>query len=154
MFRSSLGENLFQAGITALLGSLAFIRTESYSLTPLGKVTFVFLVIGIVALIRSAIVPARKEVAPEEGEPGLLDALIFVGLLFGLVKRSWLGIFPALSESIGVPENFSERLAAAIGISLMVGLTALAACFIAENLRVIGTSLFSHRFARTQSVRP
>lgn len=35
------------------------------------------------------------------------------------------------------------------GISLMVGLTALAACFIAENLRVIGTSLFSHWFART-----
>lgn len=154
MFRTPLGESLFQAGVTLLLSSLAFVRTESYSLTPLGKATFIFLVIGIVALIRNAIVPADKEALSGSNEPGLLDTFIFVGLLFGLVKWSWLGIFPSLSESIGVPENFGERLAAAISISLMLGLTALVACSIAENLRVISAALFSRRFARAQSVHP
>lgn len=154
MFRIPLGENLLQAGLTALVSSLAFVRTESYELTTLGKVVFILAVITLVAIIRNAVVPARSAVVSEPEEPGLLAALVFVGLLFGIVKWSWFGIIPSMAASISVPTSFAERLAAALSVSLMIGLTALVACTIAESLRAIGASLFSHRFARTQSVHP
>ena len=154
MFRTPLGENLFQAGITAMLSSLAFIRTDSYELTTIGKVITILVVISLVALIRGAIVPTRSTTISESREPGLLAALIFAGLLFGIVRRSWFGIMPSMAASIGIPESLSDRVAAALSVSLMIGLIALVACTIAEGLQIIGASLFSHRFARTTSIHP
>lgn len=154
MARFLSGEYLWQTGVTTLVGSLAFVRTGSYSLTPLGQAVFIFAVIGIALLVRSAVVPVRSEAATVPAEPGMLDAIVFAGLLYGLVKRSWFGIFPSLAESIGIPDGFGERLAAAIGISLMVGLAALAACTIAESLRTIGAHLTPRRFARTHPTHP
>lgn len=154
MFRFPYVEYLWQTGITALIGSLAFVRTESYSLTPLGQAAFLFAVFGLVAVVGNAFVPREREVDQGPAEPSFITMLIFAGLCYGIVKQSWFGIFPSLAKSIGIPDGFSDRLAAAIAIGLMVGLIALAACGIAEMLQAFLKTPSIRRFARTASLHP
>jgi hypothetical protein len=126
-----------------------------FTYTPFGWLLLLGSILALIAIVRSAVVPPLRTPAPKaEHSPGALAAIIFAGLMFGIVRWSWFGIFPSIAASIGVPESFSERLAAALCIGFMAGLIAFIACLMAEGLETIGASLSSHRFARTDPVHP
>lgn len=150
MFRMSLGEGLFQASITALFSSLAFVHTETYELTTLGKTVFILVVITLIAIIRSALVPvhptaaARPAPTDQAGNlPGkeqlaqsdLPTFVVFVILMYGIVKWSWFGILPRLAAEIGLPVSPKDQVTIALSIGLLVGTVALAASGIVDILQ-------------------
>lgn len=115
-----------------------------FTYTPFGWLLLLGSIFALIVIVRSAIVPARQAASlrlvshdqpprnnlADRGD--LLALLIFVVLMFGIVKWSWLGILPRLAALIGTPISLADRVAAAIAIGLLVGSAALAAYGIAE----------------------
>lgn len=99
-------------------------------------------------------VAAPPVVVSEAREPGIFAALVFAGLLFGLVKGSWFGIFPYLATLIGPPRDLVDQAGTALLLGLFIGAIAYAALHLADRLSTLAKSALPRWFARTGSALP
>ncbi len=121
-----------------------------FTYTPLGWLLLIGSILTLVAIVRSAIVPAHSAANirlihqnPSEKLPkksvsdwnDLLTLVIFIVLMYGIVERSWLGIFPRLASLIGTPVSLADRVTTALSIGLLAGAVAFVAAWTAEGLQ-------------------
>ena len=122
--------------------------------TPLGWLLLIAGSLALVAMVRSTLVATyqpTQEASTNRSE--WLALILFVGLLLGIVKWSWFGMFPYLADLLGTPLDLVSRVQTAVILGLFVGTIAYFALHLADSLLALA-KIPQRRFARTGSIPP